>query len=45
VRAADRVVVEEDVFGMTLESVAREAEVSKGGLLYHCSTIFEAKRL
>ena len=34
-RAADRVVVEEDIFGMTLESVAREAEVSKGGLLYH----------
>jgi AcrR family transcriptional regulator len=34
-RAADRVVVEEGVSGMTLESVAGEAGVSKGGLLYH----------
>ena len=34
-RAADRVVVEEGVSGMTLEAVAREAGVSKGGLLYH----------
>jgi AcrR family transcriptional regulator len=34
-RAADRVVVEESVSGMTLESVASEAGVSKGGLLYH----------
>jgi AcrR family transcriptional regulator len=29
------VVVEEGVSGMTLEAVAREAGVSKGGLLYH----------
>jgi AcrR family transcriptional regulator len=28
-------VVEEGVSGMTLEAVAREAGVSKGGLLYH----------
>jgi AcrR family transcriptional regulator len=34
-RAADRVVVEEGVAGMTLEAVAREAGISKGGLLYH----------
>jgi AcrR family transcriptional regulator len=34
-QAADRVVVEEGVAGMTLEAVAREAGVSKGGLLYH----------
>jgi AcrR family transcriptional regulator len=34
-RAADRVVVEEGVSGLTLEAVAREAGVSKGGLLYH----------
>jgi AcrR family transcriptional regulator len=34
-RAASRVVVEEGVSGMTLETVAREAGVSKGGLLYH----------
>jgi AcrR family transcriptional regulator len=34
-RAADRVVVEEGVSGMTLEAIAREAGVSKGGLLYH----------
>jgi AcrR family transcriptional regulator len=34
-RAADRVVVEVGVSGMTLEAVAREAGVSKGGLLYH----------
>jgi AcrR family transcriptional regulator len=34
-RAADWVVVEEGVSGMTLEAVAREAGVSKGGLLYH----------
>src|SRR3712207_2261658 len=34
-QAADRVVVEEGVAGMTLEAVAREARVSKGGLLYH----------
>ena len=34
-RAADRVVVESGVSGMTLEAVAREAGVSKGGLLYH----------
>ncbi len=34
-RAADRVVVEGGVSGMSLEAVAREAGVSKGGLLYH----------
>ncbi len=34
-RAADRVVVDWGVSGMTLEAVAREAGVSKGGLLYH----------
>ncbi len=34
-RAADRVVVDVGVSGMTLEAVAREAGVSKGGLLYH----------
>jgi AcrR family transcriptional regulator len=34
-RAASRVVVEEGVSGMTLEAVAREAGISKGGLLYH----------
>jgi AcrR family transcriptional regulator len=34
-RAASRVVAEEGVSGMTLEAVAREAGVSKGGLLYH----------
>jgi AcrR family transcriptional regulator len=33
--AAERVVAEEGVSGMTLEAVAREAGVSKGGLLYH----------
>ena len=33
--AANRVVVEDGVSGMTLEAVAREAGVSKGGLLYH----------
>src|SRR5918999_868259 len=34
-RAADRIVVEGGVPEMTLEAVAREAGVSKGGLLYH----------
>jgi AcrR family transcriptional regulator len=34
-RGADRVVVEGGVSGLTLEAVAREAGVSKGGLLYH----------
>jgi AcrR family transcriptional regulator len=34
-RAANLVVVEEGVSRMTLEAVAREAGVSKGGLLYH----------
>src|SRR3712207_7648257 len=33
--AADRVVVEGGVSGLTLEAVAREAGISKGGLLYH----------
>ncbi|MDQ3791692.1 MAG: TetR/AcrR family transcriptional regulator [Actinomycetota bacterium] len=33
--AADRVVVDGGVSGLTLEAVAREAGVSKGGLLYH----------
>jgi AcrR family transcriptional regulator len=34
-QAAGRVVLAEGVNGMTLEAVAREAGVSKGGLLYH----------
>jgi AcrR family transcriptional regulator len=34
-RAAERVVFEGGVSAMTLEAVAREASVSKGGLLYH----------
>jgi len=34
-RAADRVVAGGGVSGLTLEAVAREAGVSKGGLLYH----------
>lgn len=34
-RSAGRVVEEEGVSGLTLEAVAREAGVSKGGLLYH----------
>jgi len=33
--AAERVVVRDGVSNMTLEAVAREAGVSKGGLLYH----------
>ncbi|SDF45123.1 transcriptional regulator, TetR family [Limimonas halophila] len=33
--AAGRVVLQEGVRGLTLEAVAREAGVSKGGLLYH----------
>jgi len=33
--AAERVVVSQGVAKMTLEEVAREAKVSKGGLLYH----------
>jgi AcrR family transcriptional regulator len=37
-RAADRVVVEDGVSGLTLEAVARGAGVSKGGLLYHFPT-------
>lgn len=34
-RSAGRVVEQEGVSGMTLDAVAREAGVSKGGLLYH----------
>ena len=34
-RATGRVVAEEGVSGLTLDAVAREAGVSKGGLLYH----------
>jgi AcrR family transcriptional regulator len=34
-RAANRVVEEGGVSGLTLEAVAREAGLSKGGLLYH----------
>jgi AcrR family transcriptional regulator len=34
-RAAGRVVMEGGASGLTLEAVAREAGVSKGGLLYH----------
>ncbi|MGD8709739.1 MAG: TetR/AcrR family transcriptional regulator [Ectothiorhodospiraceae bacterium] len=33
--AAGRVVLQQGVRGLTLEAVAREAGVSKGGLLYH----------
>ncbi len=33
--AAERIVVSQGVARMTLEEVAREAKVSKGGLLYH----------
>ncbi|WP_084500687.1 SMR family transporter [Halalkalibacillus halophilus] len=36
--AASRVVVREGVDRLTLETVAKEAGVSKGGLLYHYST-------
>lgn len=36
--AAVRVVLSEGVAGMTLAQVAREARVSKGGLLYHFPT-------
>lgn len=33
--AAERVAVRDGVVNLTLESVAREAQLSKGGLLYH----------
>lgn len=33
--AASKIVSERGIFNLTLEAVAREAEVSKGGLLYH----------
>src|SRR5437868_5504139 len=36
--AAERVVVRDGVQNLTLEAVAREAGVSKGGLLYHFHT-------
>lgn len=35
VEAAGRVVLDQGVAGLTLEAVAREAGLSKGGLLYH----------
>lgn len=34
-QAAERVVMREGVLNLTLENVAREAKLSKGGLLYH----------
>ncbi|SER67834.1 TetR/AcrR family transcriptional regulator [Salisediminibacterium halotolerans] len=33
--AASKIVSERGIFNLTLESVAKEAEISKGGLLYH----------
>jgi AcrR family transcriptional regulator len=36
--AAERVVLRSGVLGLTLEAVAREAKLSKGGLLYHFAT-------
>ena len=33
--AAESVVIEQGVTGMTLDAVAARAKVSKGGLLYH----------
>jgi AcrR family transcriptional regulator len=36
--AAERVVLRDGVMRLTLEAVAREAKVSKGGLLYHFAT-------
>jgi AcrR family transcriptional regulator len=36
--AAERVVLRDGVARLTLEAVAREAKLSKGGLLYHFST-------
>ncbi len=37
-RAAERVVLRDGVLQLTLEAAAREAGVSKGGLLYHFKT-------
>ncbi|HLS59548.1 MAG TPA: TetR/AcrR family transcriptional regulator [Virgibacillus sp.] len=37
-KAASRVVIADGVYRLTLEAVADEAGVSKGGLLYHYST-------
>src|SRR5438552_10278775 len=34
--AAEQVVARDGVANLTLDAVAREAGVSKGGLLYHC---------
>jgi AcrR family transcriptional regulator len=36
--AAERVVLRDGVMRLTLEAVAREAKLSKGGLLYHFAT-------
>lgn len=36
--AAERVVLRDGVMHLTLEAVAREAKLSKGGLLYHFAT-------
>ncbi|MGE3537172.1 MAG: TetR/AcrR family transcriptional regulator [Candidatus Tectimicrobiota bacterium] len=36
--AAERVVLRDSVLGLTLEAVAREAQLSKGGVLYHFAT-------
>ena len=36
--AAERVVLRDSVMSLTLEAVAREANLSKGGVLYHFAT-------
>jgi AcrR family transcriptional regulator len=36
--AAERVVLRHSVLGLTLDAVAREAKLSKGGVLYHFAT-------
>ncbi|MBB5172326.1 TetR/AcrR family transcriptional regulator [Texcoconibacillus texcoconensis] len=38
IEAASRIVQQKGVFSLTLEAVAKEAGVSKGGLLYHFPT-------
>ncbi len=36
--AAERVVLRDSVLGLTIDAVAREAQLSKGGVLYHFAT-------
>ena len=36
--AAERVVMRDGVMRLTIEAVAREAKLSKGGVLYHLAT-------